>query len=50
MNNGYIIVKNPQGDNLAVFESFEEAVRFCAKPGGLHLSSYRIQLMPKEGV
>jgi len=50
MNNGYIIVKNPQGDNLAVFESFEEAIAYCAAPGGLLITAYRIQLMPKEGV
>ena len=46
----YIVVKNSSGDNLAVFEQFEDAVKYCEKNSALLISTYRIQLMPKEVV
>ena len=46
----YIVVKNSSGDNLAVFEQFEDAVKYCEKNSATLISSFRIQIMPKEGV
>jgi hypothetical protein len=45
----YIIVKNAHGDNLAVFETFDEAVAWMEKITSVLISSLRIQIMPKEG-
>ena len=45
----YIIVLNHNGDTLAVFDTFTEAVEYATK-GGLHIASYRLQLMPIGGI
>jgi hypothetical protein len=46
----YIVVKNSSGDNLAVFEQFEDAVKYCEKNSATLISTYRIQLMPRNGL
>jgi len=46
----YIVVKNSSGDNLAVFEQFEDAVKYCEKNSATLISSFRIQLIPKDGL
>lgn len=46
----YIVVKNSSGDNLAVFEQFEDAVKYCEKNSATLISTYRIQLLPRDGM
>lgn len=46
----YIVVKNSSGENLAVFEQFEDAVKYCEKNSATLISTYRIQLMPRNGL
>jgi len=50
MNDFYIVVLNPNGNTLAIFETFREAANYCNAQGGLHVSSYRLQIIPKEGI
>jgi hypothetical protein len=46
----YIVVKNSNGDNLAIFENFDEAVAYCESITAVLTSTFRIQLIPKQGV
>jgi hypothetical protein len=46
----YIVVKNTNGENLAVFKNFEDVVKYCENKTATIISSFRIQLIPEEGV
>ena len=46
----YIIVKNNAGDNLGVFETFEEAVAWMEKRPANLIETFRIQVMPRKSV
>ena len=44
----YIIVKSGSGDNLGVFETFDEAVAWMEKSTACLIRDFRIQVMPKK--
>ncbi len=50
MKDYYIIVKNSRGDNLGIFETFEEAVKFMESRSACLIATFSIQVMPKRSV
>jgi hypothetical protein len=50
MKNYYIIVKNSSGDNLGVFETFEEAVKFMESRSACLITTFSIQVIPKRSM
>lgn len=48
MTKYWIVIKNRSDDNLAIAETFDDAVGFLEKNSAMLPESYRIQLLPKN--